>query len=112
MAGFLEMSIHFLTPNAYVFKYILTACIWLRQERKRSRWGFRLAMVFPIVKLLDYNDMAVLEKNSNPFAVVVMAHLKTRETRHDSTQRYEWKWHITLELYKRGYKKQDAINQT
>jgi len=39
-----------------------------------------------------------------------MAHLKTLETRHDLDQRYEWKWHVTLALYRRGYKKQDVIH--
>ena len=73
-------------------------------------WGFSLEMVFPIVKLLDYNNMAELENNSNPFAVVVMAHLKARETRHNTDERYEWKWHLTLELYERGYDKQDVIH--
>ncbi len=73
-------------------------------------WGFSLEMVFPLVKLLDYNNMAELENNSNPFAVVVMAHLKARETRHNNNERYEWKWHLTLELYERGYDKQDVIH--
>ncbi len=67
-------------------------------------------MVFPLVKLLDYNNMAELENNSNPFAVVVMAHLKARQTRHNNNERYEWKWHLTLELYERGYDKQDVIH--
>ncbi len=73
-------------------------------------WGFSLEMVFPIVKLLDYNNMAELENNSNPFAVVVMAHLKARETRHNNNERYKWKWHLTLELYERGYGKHDVIH--
>ncbi|SLM29938.1 conserved hypothetical protein [Desulfamplus magnetovallimortis] len=73
-------------------------------------WGFRLDMVFPMIKLLDYDDMVMLEKNPNPFAVVVMAYLKTRQTRHDSHERHQWKWYITLELYKRGYEKQYVIH--
>jgi len=67
-------------------------------------------MAFPVVKLLDYNDMESLEKNPNPFALVLMANFKALETRRDSGQRYEWKWHVTLEFYKRGYQKQDVIH--
>jgi hypothetical protein len=75
-----------------------------------KRWGFRLEMEFPMIKLLDYNDEAKLEENANPFAIVVMAHLKTLETRHTPRERFAWKWHLTMALYKRGYKKQDVIH--
>ena len=74
-----------------------------------KRWGFRLEMEFPMAKLLDYNDIASLENNSNPFAIVVMAHLKVLETRHAPHERFEWKWRLTMALYERGYKKQDVI---
>ena len=75
-----------------------------------QRWGFRLEMEFPMTKLLDYNDAAALEHNPNPFAIVVMAHLKTLETRHTTRERFAWKWHLTMALYNRGYKKQDVIH--
>ena len=45
-------------------------------------WGCRVSFQFPIVKLLDYApQVAALESHPNPFAAVVLAHLKTRETR-------------------------------
>ena len=75
-----------------------------------KRWGFRLEIEFPMTKLLDYNDMAMLENDPNPFAIVVMAHLKATETRHAPQKRFEWKWHLTMALYDRGYKKQDVIH--
>ena len=51
-------------------------------------WGCTLDFQFPVVKLLDYaRDVAGLEAGSNPFAVVVLAHLKTQETRHDPVAR-------------------------
>jgi len=75
-----------------------------------KRWGFRLEMEFPMTKLLDYNDMATLENNPNPFAIVVMAHLKVLETRHAPHERIEWKWHLTMALYERGYEKQDVLH--
>ena len=75
-----------------------------------KRWGFRLKMEFPVSKLLDYNDIPALEKNPNPFAIVVMAHLKTMETRHTPDERFAWKWHLSMALYERGYKQQDVID--
>ncbi len=75
-----------------------------------KRWGFRLEMEFPVAKLLDYNDVAALENNPNPFAIVAMAHLKALETRHAPHERFEWKWHLTMALYERGYKKQDVLH--
>jgi hypothetical protein len=75
-----------------------------------KRWGFHLEMKFPMTKLLDYNDAAALEHNPNPFAIVVMAHLKTLETRHTPRERFAWKWHLIMALYNRGYKKQDVIH--
>jgi hypothetical protein len=39
-----------------------------------------------------------------------LAHLKTLETRHAPNERFEWKWHLTMALYERGYKKQDVIH--
>jgi hypothetical protein len=47
---------------------------------------------FPMVKLLDYADnWTALESNRNPFATVVMAHLKAQETRDDALSRKAWK---------------------
>jgi hypothetical protein len=38
----------------------------------------------------SFNDVAALENNPNPFAIVVLAHLKTLETRHAPRERFEW----------------------
>ncbi len=51
-----------------------------------------------------------LEKSDNPFALAVMAHLKTQETRKDHNERRRWKLCLVRKLYERGYKKQDIIN--
>ncbi len=67
--------------------------------------------MFPTVKLLDYADKwDELEKSDNPFALVVMAHLKTQETRKNHNERKRWKICLVRKLYERGYKKQDIIN--
>jgi Essential protein Yae1, N terminal/Putative transposase, YhgA-like len=66
---------------------------------------------FPIVKLLDYQqDWSSLDASLNPFATVVMAHLKAKETTGDRNRRKEWKLTLTRRLYEKGYQRQDIIN--
>src|SRR5947209_12902059 len=55
-------------------------------------WGCSVGIQFPVAKLLDYAaDVAALEADPNPFAAVVLAHLKTQETRQDPEARRAWK---------------------
>lgn len=66
---------------------------------------------FGMVKLLDYRDRwTELEQSQNPFAVVVMAHLKTQETRRNLRSRKDWKWSLIRRLYEQGYDRQDLAN--
>ncbi|MGH7140663.1 MAG: hypothetical protein ACREHD_33440, partial [Pirellulales bacterium] len=51
-------------------------------------WGTEVGIRFATAKLLDYaGDEAALESNTNPFAVVVLAHLKALETARDDEAR-------------------------
>jgi hypothetical protein len=80
---------------------------WRPSSFQDSRWGCSLSFEFPIVKLLDYEaDWESLEHNENPFAIVTMAHLKTKATHNDPESRKAWKFRLTTMLYERGYKKQ------
>jgi hypothetical protein len=84
---------------------------WLPQPFATELWGCRVQFEFPIIKLLDYAARwDELEASQNPFAIVVMAHLKTKETRNDAVARKEWKFRLTRGLYERGYERQDIIN--
>jgi hypothetical protein len=84
---------------------------WRPQPFQDELWGCRVQFEFPIVKLLDYMPFwTQLESDRNPFAIVVMAHLKTKETRNDSVARKEWKFKLTRMLYERGSERQDIIN--
>jgi hypothetical protein len=84
---------------------------WKPNEFGYKLWNFELAIKFPVVKLLDYKDQwDMLEKSRNPFAIVVMAHLKAQETRNNDQDRKLWKINLTRMLYKKGYGKQDIIN--
>ena len=74
-------------------------------------FGCKVAINFPVAKLVNYvAKWEELEACGNPFAVVVMAHLKTRETRNDNEGRKRWKLHLVRQLYERGYGREDVIN--
>ena len=64
---------------------------------------------FSIVKLLDYqwDDLA---QSQNIFAIVVMAHLKTKATNSNLTEREQWKWTLTRLLYEKGYNRQEIAD--
>ena len=73
-------------------------------------WGSRLQFDFPVAKLLDYNARwDELEASLNPFAVVIMAHLKTQQTRGDEATRYQWKLRLTRMLYERGFSRAEIV---
>ena len=75
-----------------------------------SYWGFKHKFEFPIVKILDYKEKwAELEKSDNPFAIIVMAHLKEMETKQDINRRLFWKISLVKSLYKKGYGKKDIL---
>jgi predicted DNA-binding ribbon-helix-helix protein len=84
---------------------------WRPNQFEIKLWGCENTFHFPIVKLLDYSQQwADLETSTNPFAIVVMAHLKTVETRNDVSSRQQWKLTLAKRLYQRDYKRQDVIN--
>ena len=74
-------------------------------------WGCKVGISFPIVKVHDYiHRWEALERSDNPFAVIVMAHLKTQDTRHDDQERKTWKLYLMRRLYEGGYRREDVIN--
>jgi hypothetical protein len=71
-------------------------------------WGCELAFRFPTAKLLDLAaDEARLERDSNPFAAVVLAHVKAQETQHNPEQRRAWKLRLIKSLLSRGLTRTD-----
>jgi len=75
-----------------------------------SQWGFWLHFEFPVVKLLDYrHKWNELERDPNPFAIATMAFLKTVETQGNEQDRYQWKKHFLLELYRRGLSRETIV---
>lgn len=73
-------------------------------------WGCKVGISFPVAKVNDYAErLDELEASDNPFAIVVMAHLKTQDTRHDEQGRKRWKLYLVRRLYERGYQREDVI---
>ncbi|NCO39705.1 MAG: transposase [Armatimonadetes bacterium CG_4_10_14_3_um_filter_66_18] len=84
---------------------------WRPHSSEYGAWGGRSLLEFPIAKLLDYEDRwEELEASGNPFAPVVMAHLKTIATQGDPQSRYEWKIRILRWLHREGLDLQDFRN--
>jgi hypothetical protein len=84
---------------------------WRPNHFEEELWGCHLSFTFPIVKIADYLERwDELEASTNPFATVIMAHLKTQETRQDIEKRKIWKLTLAKRLYPLGYSKQDIVN--
>ena len=72
--------------------------------------GCEVSLKFPTVKLLDYEERwSELEASTNPFAIIVMAHLKTKATTGNLQQREQWKWRLIRGLYDRGFERKQII---
>jgi hypothetical protein len=82
---------------------------WRPSRFGYGRWGFRTGTEFPIRKLLDWAPhWQTLESDPNPFAVVVLAHLKALETRGAPADRQVWKVRLVKGLYDRGLSAEDV----
>jgi hypothetical protein len=74
-----------------------------------SLWGCKVNFEYPVAKLLDFaGQEAALEANPNPFAVVVLAHLKALQTTRNPTARHSWKVRLVRGLYERGLSAEDV----
>jgi hypothetical protein len=72
--------------------------------------GCEVSLKFPTVKLLDYEESwSELETSSNPFAIIVMAHLKTKATTGKLPQREQWKWKLIRGLYEKEFEREQII---
>ena len=82
---------------------------WRPSEFRQDLFGCEVGLRFPAVKLLDFAAKdAELEASDNPFAKVVLAHLKARETRGDPSSRHVWKLRLIRGLYERGFTARDV----
>ncbi len=79
---------------------------WRPDHYEREAFGCRHRLDFPIVKLLDYRErISELEEYPNPFALVVLAHLRAQETNETSEPRKLAKIQLLRMSLARGYPK-------
>jgi hypothetical protein len=70
--------------------------------------GCRLRFEYPSCKLLDLGR-AMLEREDNPAALILLAHRAAQERTGDPVERKTLKWALTRPLYERGYSKEDIL---
>jgi hypothetical protein len=77
---------------------------WRPKDHLLTSPGSSLEFNFTTIKLLDYAEQwEALESNSNPFAVVVMTHLKAQE-------RKNWKFQLVRGLYDKSYNRRQILD--
>jgi hypothetical protein len=82
---------------------------WRPTQFHSELFGCEAGIRFPTVKLLDFAAQeAVLEASTNPFAKVVLAHLKARQTHDDPAERHASKIRLVRGLYERGLSAKDV----
>jgi hypothetical protein len=82
---------------------------WRPSSYQYGLGNSQLIFNFSIVKLLDY-QWEELEQSNNIFAIVVMAHLKTKATNSNLSAREQWKWNLARLLYERGYNRKEIVD--
>lgn len=81
---------------------------WRPSSYNYQLGGCRVSLEFPVAKLLDYEQAwEMVEQTTNPFGVIVMAHLKTKATQRNPQNRLQWKLSLVRRLYERGYSRED-----
>ena len=82
---------------------------WRPADFRNNLFGCEAGIRFPSVKLMDFAaHEAMLEASTNPFAQVVLAHLKARQTHGDPAGRHAWKVRLVRNLYERGFSPKDV----
>jgi len=83
---------------------------WRPSAYEYALWGCKLQFNFVTVKLLDYKDKEEeLFASTNPFALVLLAHLAYLKTKKDAQERLFSKFFLTRRLYDKGWDKADII---
>ncbi|MBD2628228.1 transposase [Trichormus variabilis] len=81
---------------------------WRPSSYNYQLGGCRVSLEFPIAKLLDYEpSWSSLETSKNPFAIVVMAHLKSKATKRNPENRLQWKLSLVRMLLESSFSRQD-----
>ncbi len=82
---------------------------WRPTDFRSNLFGCETGIRFPAVKLLDFAAReAMLAASSNPFAQIVLAHLKARETHNEPESRCDWKIRLVRNLFERGFSQREV----
>lgn len=82
---------------------------WRPDPYRTALWGCAVSFEFPVIKLLAYRARwDELEASTNPFAGVIMAHLRAMETRQDALRRRVETLALVRWLLTREYSREDA----
>ncbi len=85
---------------------------WRPREFHTDRGGCKVGIAFEPVKLIDYAGRETeLEASNNPLAKLVLAHLKTLETRGNDMDRLAWKLRLVRNLYERGLSAEEDVRE-
>lgn len=79
---------------------------WRPTQHQHTHFGCTITLDFPTIKLLDYDQNALLESD-NPFAFVTLAHLQTMEAGRSDNRRMDTKYRLMKLLFEQGYGKQE-----
>jgi len=83
---------------------------WRPDKYEYSVAGYGTSLTFGIIKIIDYESRwDELESSNNPFAIIVMAHLRTLSTDGNLAERANWKWRITQKLFERNFTNEQIL---
>jgi hypothetical protein len=81
-----------------------SAINWRPSQYSKQVFRCSVNFQFPVIKLLDYEQrLPELETSKNPFATVVMAHLLSKATTSNRTERKQQKLVLVKRLYDLGF---------
>ncbi len=82
---------------------------WRPQRFEKAQFGCKLRLDFPIAKLVDYNEEALLA-STNPFALVTLAQQLENRTANVDADKYATKLRLMRLLFEQGYEKSAIRN--
>ena len=81
-----------------------TSVAWRPNSYREETLGCSNEFIFPMCKLLDFRGQeSVLLASTNPFALFILAHLRTQDTKGNAEERLANKFQLVRELLGRGY---------
>ena len=83
---------------------------WKPDRYEFEHWNAGITSRFLVSKLLEWKERwGELDESENAFAIAVMAHLKTMETRNNPQERAKWRFRFVRRLYEGGFVREHVI---